>query len=327
MPKIKYGQIGVGHAHASKFERYQESDLYDVVGLVEPDPELKQKAIASGRYRNAKWMTQEELLNTPGLKVVGVETKVKDSLDTAELCLKEGFHVHIDKPAGMSLPQFKRILDYAASKHLMVQMGYMYRYNPAFVMMDTFLKNGWLGDVFEVHTVMSKVVGDDSRKELSEFEGGLMFELGCHLIDRVISVLGKPEKITPYLQHASAKHDDGLLDNTLAVFEYPNAIATVKSSGMEVEGFKRRHFVVCGTKGTFHIQPLDAPAVRFALDAPRGRYQKGYQEIDFGNYTRYVGDLEDLASWIQGKSDPAWSYDHDYLVQKSVLQASGMKLD
>ena len=65
MPKIKYGQIGVGHAHASKFERYQESDLYEVVGLVEPDPELKQKAIASGRYRNAKWMTNRKKPNQP----------------------------------------------------------------------------------------------------------------------------------------------------------------------------------------------------------------------------------------------------------------------
>ena len=37
-------------------------------------------------------------------------------------------------------------------------MGYMYRYNPAVVLLREFLKKGWLGEVFEVHAVMSKVV-------------------------------------------------------------------------------------------------------------------------------------------------------------------------
>ena len=327
MAKIKYGQIGTGHAHANKYQRYVESDLYDVVGIVEENPDLKRSAMASSAYKNANWISREELLNTPGLKVVGVETEVQDLLSTAEVCLNQGYHVHIDKPAGASLPHFKKLLDYAASKHLFVQMGYMYRYNPAFLMLDQFLKNGWLGEVFEIHTVMSKVVGDDSREGLAKFKGGLMFELGCHIIDRVIDILGVPEKVTPYLQHASRKHDDDLIDNALAVIEFPSALATVKSSGMEVNGFDRRHFVVCGTKGTFHIQPLDAPSVRFALDAPRGKYKKGYQEIEFGNYSRYVGDLEDLARWINGEADPGYSYEHDYLVQKTILEASGMPIE
>jgi predicted dehydrogenase len=327
MPNIKYGQLGTGHAHASKFQRYQESDLYDVVGIVEPNLELRKKAIASGQYTNAKWITREELFNTPELKIVGVETEVSELLTTAEICLNQGYHIHLDKPAGASLPHFKKLLDIAASKHLIIQLGYMYRYSPAFMMLDQFLKNGWLGDVFEIHTVMSKVVNDQSRISLSQYQGGLMFELGCHLIDRVIGILGKPEKVTPYLQHASKKHDDHLLDNTLSVLEFPNAIATVKSSGMEVDGFERRHFVVCGTKGTFHIQPLDDPSVRFTLNAPQGKYKKGYQEIKFGGYTRYIKDLEDLASWIHGKTDPEYTYDHDYLVQKTILQASGMSID
>ena len=67
------------------------------------------------------------------------------------------------------------------------------------------------------------------------------------------------------------------MDNMLAVFEYPNATATVKSSAVEVDGFARRHFVVCGTEGTFHIQPLDDPSARVALSATRGNYKKGYQ--------------------------------------------------
>ena len=146
-------------------------------------------------------------------------------------------------------------------------MGYMYRYSPAVVLLRQMLARGWLGDPFEVHAVMSKVVAPAERRGLAEYPGGTMFELGCHLIDLVVGVLGKPQAVTPFVQH-TAKADDGLADNMLAVFRYPSALASVKSSALEVEGGERRHLVVCGTEGTFHIQPLDNPAGRVAF---RGR--------------------------------------------------------
>ena len=86
-------------------------------------------------------------------------------------------------------------------------MGYMYRYNPAVLMMQDFLKKGWLGDVFEVHTVMSKVVAPATRKRLAVYPGGTMFELGCHIVDLVHGVLGTPEKTIGYRQHASELKD------------------------------------------------------------------------------------------------------------------------
>lgn len=326
MDKIKYGQIGVGHAHASKISVYRESPEFEVVGVVEPDPLLRRRAETQPAYRGMKWMTQDELLNSPGLQVVGVETRVRDLLDVAETCVEAGFHIHLDKPAGESLSHFKRVLDTAARKHLLVQMGYMYRYNPAVVMMREFLQKGWLGEPFEVHTVMSKVVSAELRKRLAQYPGGLMFELGCHIIDLVVAVLGPPLEIASFAQHA-ADMEDKLLDNMLAVFETADALASVKSSGMEVEGFARRHFVVCGDEGTFHIQPLDAPSVRFALSKQRGEYKSGYQEVHFGDYRRYVGDAADMARIIRGEKMADFSYEHDYSVQKAVMLASGLPLD
>ena len=71
----------------------------------------------------------------------------------------------------------------------------------------------------------------------------------------------------------------------LAVLTYPRATATVKSSALEVEGGDRRHLVVCGTEGTFHIQPLDNPAARVSLSQARGEYKKGTQDVRFPKYT------------------------------------------
>jgi len=322
-PRIKLGQIGVGHAHANKLEAFRQSGDYEIVGIVEPDAELRKRAESDKIYSGLKWMTQEQLLNVSGLQAVLVETRVRDLLNAAEACVMAGKHVHLDKPAGESLPQYRRILDAARRQQLLVQMGYMFRYNPGVVLLRDFLKRGWLGEVFEVHGVMSKQIDPASRRRFGEYRGGMMFELGCHMIDLVVGTLGKPTKITPVARH-SAELKDPLLDNMLAVLEYPRALATVKSSALEVEGFDRRHFTVCGSEGTFHIQPLDEPSARVAISTARGSYKKGYQTISFPKYTRYVDDAADMARVIRGEKPTDFPYEHDLAVQTAVLEASGL---
>ena len=321
--RIKVGQIGVGHAHASKLAVFRRSDDYEVVGIAEPDAKLQAEARRKGVYRDLPWMTQEQLLNVPGLQAVLVETRVEDSLDVAEACVAAGKHIHLDKPAGRSLPQFRGILQAAAKQNLLVQMGYMYRYNPGIVLLRNFLEQGWLGEPFEAHAVMSKVIGPEKRRRFAQFPGGTMLELGCHLIDLIVGLLGKPEGVHAFPRHSS-RVEDKLLDNMLAVFAYPRATVTVRSSALEVEGFARRHLVVCGTGGTFHIQPLDNPAARVALSKARGKYVKGYQDVPFPKYTRYVDDAADMAKIIRGQKKADFSYDHDLAVQETILKACGL---
>lgn len=319
-PKIKVGQIGVGHAHATKLSVYRQSGDYEVVGIVEPDDSLWQGAQSNPAFKDLPRLSRSQLLETPGLQAVLVETEVADLLDNAQACIDARMHVHLDKPAGESLPKYKRLLESAQQKQLLVQMGYMYRYNPAVIMLRDFLKQGWLGDVFEVHTVMSKVVPPSSRQQLAQYPGGMMFELGCHIMDLVIGVLGAPQQVTAVNQHVSPINDN-LLDNMLAVLTYPQAIATVKSSALEVEGFSRRHFVVCGSEGTFHIQPLDNPTARVALSQRRGQYAKGLQEIKFPRFSRYVADAADMAKIIRKEKESDFSYGHDLAVQQTLLEA------
>ena len=324
-PRIRVGQIGVGHAHATKLSVYRQSADYEVVGIVEPNRDLRQKAEKKAAFRDLTWMTQEELLNVPGLQAVLIETEVRELLDTAETCVAADKHIHLDKPAGDNLPQFKRILAAADAKERLIQMGYMYRYNPALVMLRDFLSAGWLGEVFEVHTVMSKVVDPSTRRQLATYPGGIMFELGCHIIDLVVGVLGAPDNVVPFARQ-SAEVDDRLIDNMLAVFEYPTATATVKSSAVEIAGFARRHFVVCGTEGTFHIQPLDNPTIRLALSQHRGKYRTGYQDIELPKYTRYVADAADMAQIIRGEKPSDFSTSHDLTVQTALLKACDLPL-
>lgn len=328
---LKYLQIGTGHPHANKISAYEKSDAWEVVGVVESNLERVEAAKKDPTYSKFDFLTLEEGLAVPGLDAVGIETDVRDLLEYAEKAIDAGYHIHLDKPAGDSLPRYKRILEKADAAGLVTQMGYMYRYNPAVQLLHRMLDAGWLGEVFETHAVMSKVMPQSSRSAIDEFAGGTMFELGCHIIDLTIGVLGEPDKITPYSRRVVESEKDTLQDNMLAVFEYPKATATVRTTALEVEGFARRHFAVCGTKGTFHIQPLDRPTVRVALsedrqfDGEEKIYKKGYSEIPFDPpYQRYVGDAEDFAQIIRGEKENPYPTSHDLAVQEAVLKAGGM---
>ena len=296
---LKIGQIGTGHAHAEgKMEALRRrTDHFEVVGVVEPDEALRNAAASRDAYQNARWMTEAELFDTPGLQAVAVETAVPDLLPTAARCIDAGFHIHLDKAPGEHLSPVRDLLRTASSKGLVVQMGYMLRYNSAFQFLFRALDEGWLGDVFEVHGVMSKV-GDAAMLDfVASFTGGSMFELGCHLIDPLVALLGTPDKVVPFIQRS---RPGGPADNTLAVFEYPRATVTVRSSLIDVGGFARRQFVVCGDRGTIEIRPLEPPVLRMALALPCGAYAAGWQDVELPPMTgRYDDQLVDLARVVQ----------------------------
>lgn len=328
---LKYLQIGTGHAHANKLEVYANSEDWEVVGLVEEDPMLREMARKSPLYGRFPFLSLDAGLKTPGLQAVGVETEVRDLLRYARLSVEAGCHVHLDKPAGDAIEDYRELMKLADAKGLVVQMGYMYRFNPAVQLLHRMLAAGWLGEVFETHAVMSKVIPQPDREKLDEFSGGTMFELGCHIIDLTVSVLGAPEKVTPYPRRSLEFPGDTLVDNMLAVLEYPRATATVRTTGLEVEGFSRRHFTVCGTEGTFHIQPLDRPVVTLSLSRERrfgeGErvFPKGTSEVSFEvPYRRYEGDAADLAAIVRGERKNSYPSSHDLSVQETVLRAAGM---
>ncbi|MBI1371214.1 MAG: gfo/Idh/MocA family oxidoreductase [Phycisphaera sp.] len=326
-PRIRIGQIGTGHAHAAgKLSTIRKfADDYELVGVVEPDAGRAAAMSTRKPYDGVPFITEEQLFNTKGLQAVAVETDVAQLVPTAQRCIDAGFPIHLDKPAGSTLPPTVALHESAQHRKLIIQMGYMLRYNPAFTFMMQALRDGWIGEPFELHAVMSKAVGDGSRKELAAFPGGSMFELGCHLIDSAVYAMGKPDAVTPYV-HNTQPQKDTLADNCLAVFDYAKASATIRSSLVEVEGFKRRQFTICGDHGTIDVRPLESGVVQLALDKPRGDYKKGYQEVKFKTGGRYDGDFTDLAAVLRGEKDYAWSHDHDIAVHETLLRASAMPL-
>lgn len=321
---IPCGILGIDHAHGVDVLRVlKRSNDFELVGVCDPDDATRAQFAGLPDLDGVAWRTMNELLADDSIKMVAVESGVPRLLELARAAVDAGKHVHLDKPAGTSLEEFRALLDVAAEKNLLVQMGYMFRYNSGFDLIRRAVKEGWLGDVYAIHAGMCTDLSEEKRRRIAFHPGGVMLELGCHLIDMVHLILGEPKRVTPFLRH-DAKTDDTLADNTVAVLEYPNAIATIEVAAMEVHAFPARRFKVAGTNGSIILNPLEPPRVRIALRQPAGEFNRGEQTIALPDLERHVVDFEDLAACMRGDRPFEYSKDHDYAVQCTVLRASGV---
>ena len=170
--------------------------------------------------------------------------------------------------------------------------------------------------------MMGKLGSEQTRRDIGLFAGGGMFELGGHVIDSIVYLLGEPYSENGYARRTKS---DGVADNQLAVFEFEKAIATVRINHMDPFGFPRRRFQISGDKGTIEIKQLESGDFTLYLDEPQGRYKEGEQTLHMPpKGGRYRVEFVDLARAIRGESELAWTYAHDLSVHGALLSASGM---
>ena len=330
---IKIGQIGVCHEHASgKIGTLKKwPDVFEIVGVV--DDRKTTAAKFAGKdikpYKGLKWMTEEELFNTPGLQAVAVEPPNADLVPTALRCMERNLAMHMDKPGGEDLALFGKLLSGCKKRNLPFQMGYMFRNNPAIQFCKKAVRENWLGDLYEIKADMNHHYGGKPYQEyLSHFKGGIMFNLGCHHIDWIVSLLGRPETVTPFLRSTPGAASGGK-NNALAVLEYPHTIVSLTACGLITEGSGGRGLKIYGSNGAIELRPLerfDGKPLQLRLTLLKGneKYAAGTHVVDFKvKYGRYDDQLLELAKIIRGEMKNPYTYEHDYLAQEVLLAASG----
>jgi len=315
--RIQIGQIGTQHGHAAgKMETLRRlSEQFEVAGLAGAGVTIATAFIGIPRMETA------QLLALPDLQAVVVETDFADACAVAHQAIKAGKHVHLDKPGALQHDEFKVMRMDAEKRGLTFQMGYMLRSNPAIQLIMRAVKEGWLGKITEIDAMMGKQLDPAARKKLSILPGGGMFELGCHLVDLVCCLMGKPAAVHAFSKPAS---DDGFKDNQIALLEYSGAVATIRCNMTDPFGFPRRRFLINGTKGSMEIMPLESGRITARFTEPHGDYPKGEQQIIFPVPAgRYDAELAAFAAAIRGEQPLPWSAAHDIAVHETVLLAAG----
>jgi predicted dehydrogenase len=328
---IRIAFLGGGHGHArAKVALAQQSPDWELAGIYEPDP-----AVMAGYARmGVAPLGLSQILEDASIRVVAVEGWVWELAKLAQAAVEAGKHIHLDKPPAASMADFRAILEAAARRRCLVQVGYMWRYNPAINAALEAARAGWLGDVFQVRGLINTTIPPEERKKLARFRGGQMFELGGHLIDPIVRLMGRPLRVTPFLRHDYRALDDGLADNTMAVLEWERAIGTVTTASMHFPdpqhrgnagALPYRALELYGTRGAAIVRPIEGPAtLSVDLSAAAGPYQAGPQTKTFA-YTRYTGDFAELAAAVRGEGRLSVTPEEDLLVEETLLRASAME--
>ncbi len=319
---IRTAVLGAGHAHAAgKITALLRMEGVDLVGVSEQDS--RRRPQGSG-FSGLRWMSEEELLSDSSISLVAVESTMAENLAHAEKAVAAGKFVHLDKAPGTDWKRLERLLIEARRKGLVVQMGYQWRYHPVLRAAVEAGRKGWLGHVYMVRATINQALRPEQRAPLAAFKGGMMFELGCHLIDRIVDLLGEPKRITARCHHHSPIPDD-LADNTFALFEFDKAMAEVYVAAQQPNGNAYRTFEILGTNGTFVVQPFSPYRGYTDLREAAGPYPKGRHDIARPPDAQpvFTPDFEDMAAIIRGQKRSDYSVEHDLAVQRTLLTACG----
>lgn len=327
---VQYGTWKYTHAEHTMQTMLSLPQYYNVAGICETHPDRLEAAMKRQCYKGLKIYTPEEIIADHSIDAVIVESaEVEQAEDTLKF-LKAGFHVHSDKPCGSSDVVFREVVKIASERKLVFQNGYMYRYNPAVVRALEIVRSGKLGELISVELQMSQCYHGVMRSWLGEIPGGMMFYLGCHLVDLTELFMGEPEKVLT-LSMNSGLEPTGL-DSGMAMLKYRHGWSMIKTVANEVSGDARRQFVISGTKGTIEIKPLENPvelpgvvsANKIAMSVTTPGHPTAFNDrpevISFPPYGRYDAMMIDFAKTVAGEKENNFDYERELRVHKLLTK-------
>ena len=331
MRKLKIAQIGTNlNSHSNMiFESLKkQNDIFDIVGYVLPENERERMPEKMNVFDGFTELSLDEVLNNPEIEAVTIETDEVFLTKYALLAAQAGKHMHMEKPGGLSLADFEELIRIMKKTGKVFHTGYMYRYNPYIIELIKQIMNGELGEIISVEAQMNCIHNKETRQWLEDFPGGMMFYLGCHLVDLILQIKGEPKKIIP-LNKSAGLDDVTAEDFGMAVFEYENGISFAKTTAVELGGFERRQLVVNGSKATVELNPLEWYLPDFSGQQTRkitrtstDWHHKGKIETS-EPFDRYDDMMSSFAQYVRGEKTNPYTLDYELNLYKNILKCCG----
>ena len=332
MKRIRVAQIGTAeHEHSTQVYRSMLShpEVFDVVGFANVDHH--EKPLQSVFAGQKEW-TATEILEMNDLDAVVIECDEEKQTHYAMLAAQKGLPMHLEKPCGTDDAAFDALIDLVQQKELLFHTGYMYRYNPAVQHALEKARSGALGDIYCVEAHMDCYHPASVRKWLGNFKGGMMFYLGCHLVDLIVQFMGEPEHITPLNAATGA---DGLAseDYGMALLHYKTGVSFAKTCALEPGGYLRRQLVICGSRGAIELLPFErgeggdlvSTDMRECYLNENGSspWSDDGTRTHFPAFNRYDDMMLSFAAMVRGERQNPWNYEYERKLHKLVLRACG----
>ncbi len=329
MKPIKIAFIGVNensHYRQVLTRIWQLTDMFEVAGIAFPENEKERLPANCAHFADLPELTVDQILNDPTIEAVAVETDEIYCTKYALLAAKAGKHVHMEKPGGLELADFEELIATVKEKNLIFCPGYMYRFNPYVQELFAAIERGDLGEIVSIEAQMSRTDTVGDRTWMGQFPGGMLFFLGCHLIDLIYRIQGAPKKVIP-LSCCTGLDGVESEDYGMVALQYDRGVSFARTITVERGGHRRRQFVVTGTKATWEIMPLETGPednmVTGRTIYTEWRWADPGVKETCAPFDRYIDMLTHFARCVRGEIENEFTPDYELEVYKLLLQCCG----
>jgi len=213
---------------------------------------------AFNNYPNiTSYNSVDELLNDEEIELVVINTPNNLHYEHAKAALIKHKHILVEKPFTATAVQAKELFELADSVGKQIFFYQNRRWDSDFIAVKKVIESGKLGKLVEVHMRYDRyrnVIGPKAFKENPIAASGLLYDLGPHLLDQVISLFGKP---LSYHKILGKNRVGTLVDDYFSIqLSYPNSLQVFVTASMLVVN-PQAGFVLHGVNGSFIKQRTD----------------------------------------------------------------------
>lgn len=199
--------------------------------------------------------TAADLFARPEIDLVVIPTPNDSHFPLARMALAAGKHVVVDKPFTVTLAEARCLQAEAAAAGRLLSVFHNRRWDSDFLTLRQVIATGELGRIvhFESHFDRYRPQVRARWREQAGAGSGLWYDLGAHLIDQVLQILGIPESISLDL---ATQRDGATTDDWFhAILRYGQSRCILHGSALVAVPAPR--FAVHGSLGTFIKPGLD----------------------------------------------------------------------
>ena len=211
---------------------------------------------ARNRYPDITiYRTYDELVNDKKIDLIAITTPNGMHFDNARQALEAGKHVVVDKPVGVSPAQIAEVMCLSARQKLVFSPFHNRRWDSDFRTVQRLIHDNVLGRMVHFESYFDRwrpVPRTGSWKE-DPAQGGLLLDIGTHLVDQALVLFGKPEAVSADVTRE--RNGDGSNDSFVVRLRYEGFVATLGANCLASPGKPR--YLLRGTKGNYWKWGLD----------------------------------------------------------------------
>lgn len=210
----------------------------------------------------------ELAIQSPDVDAVYLATPVDCHVRDTQLAAAHGKHVLVEKPLGLSAADAQVAADTVRKAGVLGACAYYRRCSARFLHAAEMIRSGRLGRIVLVrmtyHAWFNPTVTDPKwwRVQPASSGGGVLADMGCHMLDLLIGLLGVPVWVSA--KSRNLVHGYPAEDNASFVMEMPDGAQVVGSFGWSSKSW-RHELEVVGTEGHLKWAPFDTGPVELTV--------------------------------------------------------------